>query len=270
MGIRALICALALSAPGLGFAAVKPFDESKVQKTEVKVSDAVDRFNGSRVISPRALLSLSGTGLLTTVYFQPVIVHPERGTPVFLVTVTYNGFGWAFLNGRVQLLVNGSERFEAAGPDSSGDRKVISCSSGSCLVEETIRVPMTIEVARAIANAKSVEVRLLGNSGSVLGRVNEKQVAYFRDFVARFSALSGEGTPSATGQSQPADIPVTTLQGGAPENPLARAQMISSGMGCGQVAQAPDAGGRSVYVATCPGLRQIQIDCSSGNCRPMD
>lgn len=52
-----------------------------------------------------------------------------------------------------------------------------------------------------------------------------------------------------------------------PDTPVARAQMISNGMGCGTVAPAPDANGRSVYMADCQSGR-IRIDCAGAGCVP--
>lgn len=164
---------------------------AKVEHVKLKISDNTDRFTGGRLIGPNGPVNLSGTGMLTTLALTPAIIVQEGKPPTLYAGIYYSGFGWAFLTGKAYFLIDG-KRFEVTGTDSTSNRKIFSCGSAAgCLVEELARILISRDLAEAISNAQSAEIKVIGANGNLTGRLNEKSVAYFREMMRRYEALGG-------------------------------------------------------------------------------
>ena len=209
-----IACALELTASrGLEAQTIAP---EKVGKVNVRIVDTIDRFNGTRTIAAARLLNLDNTGLFTTLSLNPAAIAPQDGPPIFYILVTYTGYGWVFLDGRVQILADGN-RYSAIGAPSSADRAVRTCSgSTGCIVEELMRIPLSREAATAIANARDAELRVTGSKGSVVGRLDHRHIAYFREIMRRYEEIGGTYLEA----SAPAAAAAATAQPG-PEAPPA-------------------------------------------------
>lgn len=187
--------------------AVGEIDEAKIGRVKINVVESVDKFTGTQVIAARRPIGLDKVGFLTTLTLNPAVLKTADAPPSFYAVMSYTGYGWLFLTGRVDVLVDGA-RFSLQGLASSADREVAACSAGAgCLVEEKVRFVMTKELSDAISQARSAEIRAVGSRGSVDGQLNEKHVAYFRDMAARYAGM--EGVMSA--QHRPASVWMTLL-----------------------------------------------------------
>lgn len=272
--MKRLILTIAL-AGAMTTSAAGEISEAKVAKIQPKMAESVDRFTGFRLIKPRRMLPLDKTGLLTTVELLPLVAMRANAPPDLLLEIRYQGYGWAFLTGALDILIDGTP-LRLHGLDSTSNREVLSCgASVGCINEEVIRVPIDGATAERLAHARSAEVRAVGDRGSVSGELNEKHIAYLRSALASYRALAPtQSSIQASPPAAPAQLPAIS-DGGPPaapasaDSPAARAQLISSGMGCGAVHPAADASGRTVFQAACPGgAAPLLIDCSAGTCRP--
>lgn len=190
-GVRIWLLVVVIGVLASASAYAQSIDAAKVERVKVKIKEESDRFTGSTAITAKSMLMLEKTGLLTTLRLNPAIVVGDRGEATFYARGEYSGYGWAFLNGTAQFVIDG-RRYSAQGSAEQADRKVETCGAGAgCLVSEVIRFPLTEELATAIANAGDAEVRFVGKNGSVDGRLNEKHVAYFREMLSRFKERGG-------------------------------------------------------------------------------
>lgn len=178
-------------------------DPAKVAGVRINITDTTDRFTGDRIIAAQKGIELEKTGFLVTLSVSPAVLAKEKAAPIFYVAVYYSAYGWAFLNGTAHFLVDG-KRFTATGLDSSNHRKVLTCSSVGCINEELERLLISYDLAHAVANATSVEVKVTGSNGALTGRMNAKHIAYFREMIKRYEAIGG--TYAGTDQSKPQEI----------------------------------------------------------------
>jgi len=196
MNWNALAVALLL-VPNLAVAS-GDIDPSKVERVKMNIVDSSDRFTGTRVVAAKRPIGLDGAGFLTTLTLNPAVLKKDGAMPSFYAVMNYTGYGWLFLSGQVNVLVDGA-RFEIQGLANPSDRVVATCAAGAgCLVEEKVRFVLTKELASAIAGARTAEIRAVGSRGSVDGRLNEKHVAYFREMALRYEAMGGDYAQSST------------------------------------------------------------------------
>lgn len=192
----ALVVALFL-VPNLAVAS-GDIDPSKVERVKINIVDSSDRFTGTRVVAAKRPIGLDGAGFLTTLTLNPAVLKKDGEMPSFYAVMNYTGYGWLFLSGQVNVLVDGV-RFEIQGLANPSDRVVATCAaSAGCLVEEKVRFVLTKDLANAIAGARTAEIRAVGSRSSVDGRLNEKHVAYFREMAVRYEAMGGDYAESST------------------------------------------------------------------------
>ncbi len=205
------VAVVLMSVPALALASGE-IDQPKVDRVKVNIVESSDRFTGTSVVAAKRPIGLDGVGFLTTLTLNPAVMKKDGGKPAFYAVMSYTGYGWLFLSGGVNVLVDGA-RFELQGLANPSDRTVASCApAAGCLVEEKVRFVVTKELADAIANARSAEIRAVGSRSSVDGRLNEKHVAYFREMAARYRAMGGDYSSDDAAAG-------TDRSGGAPPSP---------------------------------------------------
>lgn len=163
---------------------------AEVAAEKVQLVENVDKFTGRKTYSARRGLSTRKSGFLVTFQVSPAVMVPTDQPPFPYVRIHYNGYGWLFLNGSLDILLNGSERMQLVGADSSREREIASCAGGNCLMSESMRIPLTLEQVEAIAAATTVEVRARGSKASVQGELDAKHLAYFRAVGSKVRELN--------------------------------------------------------------------------------
>jgi hypothetical protein len=165
--------------------------EEDIARTKVDIDSGYDRFSGYTVVKPSKPKTLAGGGILGTsdVSLIPGRFIPKNGEPFYYIRIVYSGYGWAFLNGRVQFLVDGTEHIEVKGAGSDGEREVGSCSSAlGCHIAEGMDVPVEPSVFARLARAHSVEVRVVGDRGSLERWFKKEHFAQIRILLDRYGS----------------------------------------------------------------------------------
>ncbi|ALR02323.1 hypothetical protein ADT28_09455 [Xylella fastidiosa] len=172
-------------------ASAQTISEANVAKVKLKIVESEDRFTGLKTITAKSCIHLNQSGMLTDLYLCPAIASKPNQPLVMYARGDYTGYGWAFLTGQAQFLIDGKQ-YSAQGTARPEEKRVATCSGNvGCINKETARFSMTEELATAIANARDAEVRFVGRQGSVTGRLNAKHVAYFREMLRRYKTLGG-------------------------------------------------------------------------------
>lgn len=196
-------------------------EESRIRLVRTELEEAVDRYTGHRVIRPKERKTLDGGGGLVgaDVSLQPVYLRPRSGASGFFFQLVYRGLGWRLLDGRLELLVDGTDRMEAVGNPST-NREVIACGSIlGCVVTEVLLVPIERSLLARLSFAHSVELRASGDRAALDGWFKSEHFAQVRtmlDQVAETDQVAPEGLDGGEGIGGPINrgepAPPVTMQ----------------------------------------------------------